>query len=446
MQRELEQELKAWKGQKGRLPLIIRGARQVGKSYTVQKFGKECFDQIIVIDFEFEPIFSHCFDSLDPQKILDRIELQTGQSIIKGKTLLFLDEIQQCPRAIMALRYFKEKMPELHVIAAGSLLEFVLNDASFSFPVGRVQFLYLGPLSFSEFLLNLGDSKLKEFLEKVTVEEGIPPEVHLKLLDKLRLYLVMGGMPAVVQSYLESQSLTQCRQKQLSLLQTYQSDFGKYASKTEYRYLQMLFDKAPGLIATHFKYVNVSPEVKSREIKRALEQLSNAGLIHQIYATSGNGVPLYAQIKENRFKILFLDIGLLNSAHKIDIRELWEKDITQIHSGKLAEQFVGQELLAAGDFYELPQLFFWKREKKGSTAEVDFLFAHHSKIIPIEVKAGKTGRLLSLQTFMKEKKSPIGIKISTAPLAKEGHVLSVPLYMVNQLSRLCNTIYTNFQK
>lgn len=437
MQRTIEEELKRWKDQTGRLPLIIRGARQIGKSYTIQKFGNDFFDQVVVIDFEYEPTFCHCFDSLDPQKILNRIEIQTSQSITPGKTLLFLDEIQQCPKAIMALRYFKEKMPELHVIAAGSLLEFVLNDAEFSFPVGRVQFLYMGPLSFSEFLMNMGDPKLLEFLEEVTITEGIPPEIHKKLLERLRLYFVMGGMPAVVQTYLEERSLNLCRQKQLSLLQTYQSDFGKYASKTEHRYLQMLFEKAPGLIATHFKYSNVSPEMKSREIKKALHQLCHAGLIHQVFSTSGNGLPLYAEVKENRFKILFLDIGLLNSAHRVNIKQLWEEDITMVHSGKLAEQFVGQQLLSLGDFYETPQLFFWKREKGGSTAEVDFLLTHHSQIIPIEVKAGSTGRLLSLQTFMREKKAPIGVKISTAPLKKEGNILSIPLYMVDQLTRFC---------
>ncbi|MCB1114988.1 MAG: ATP-binding protein [Chlamydiia bacterium] len=440
MQRKIEEELKKWKAQERRLPLIIRGARQVGKSYTIEKFGKECFDTLVTVDFEFEPQFCHCFESFDPKKIVNRLELQTGQAIIPGKTLLFLDEIQQCPRAIMALRYFKEKMPELHVIAAGSLLEFILNDEEFSFPVGRVQFLYLGPLSFSEFLRNMGDHLLDDFLNGVEIKEGIPIEVHQKLLEKLRLYWVMGGMPAAAQTYLETQSLTQCRQKQLSLLQTYQSDFGKYATKTEHTHLQMLFEKAPGLVATHFKYVNVSPEVKSREIKKALEQLCNAGLVHQIYATNGNGLPLHAEMKENRFKILFLDIGLLNTAHKVDINELWEHDIVQVHSGKLAEQFVGQELLASGDFYETPQLFFWKKEKKGSSAEVDFLFTHRSTVLPIEVKAGKTGRLLSMQTFMKEKKAPLGVKISMAPLSFDQNVLSLPLYMVHQIGRLCSTL------
>lgn len=436
MYRIIQEELKKWKAKKNRLPLIIRGARQVGKSYIIEKFGNECFSSIVVIDFEFQPDFCTCFENLDPQKILNRLEVMTGASIIQGKTLLFLDEIQECPKAIMALRYFKEKMPGLHVIAAGSLLEFVIHEENFSFPVGRVQFLYLGPLSFSEFLINLGENKVAEYLNTIELTEGIPNEIHKKLLEKLRLYLAIGGMPASVSVYLETGSLTESRKTHLSLLHTYQNDFGKYASKAEHKYLQLLFEKAPGLVATHFKYVNVSDEVKSREVKTALDQLSYAGLINRVYSTSASGVPLLSQVKENRFKILFLDIGLLQTAHKVNIQELWEQDILQVHSGQLAEQFVGQELLAMGDFYENPQLFFWKREAKGSSAEVDYLLTSGSKIIPLEVKAGTTGRLRSLQMFIQEKKSPLGIKVSMAPLTLEGKVLSLPLYLISQLPRL----------
>ncbi|CCB88310.1 ATP-binding protein [Simkania negevensis] len=440
MFRKIETELKDWHRKKCRLPLILRGARQVGKSYVVQKIGNELFENTLIIDFELQPSFCQCFESLDPQKIVNRLELMTGASINEGKTLLFLDEIQQCPRAIMALRYFKEKMPALHVIAAGSLLEFVMHETDFSFPVGRVQFLYMGPLSFSEFLLNAGEKKVLDFLDNVTVEEGIPSEIHNKLLELFRLYIVIGGMPATVHTYLETHSLSESHKIQLSLLQTYQNDFGKYASKTEYKYLQLLFEKAPSLVATHFKYVNVSNEIRSRELKVALEQLSYAGLINRVFATSASGVPLFAQIKETRFKILFLDIGLLHTSHKMNISELWEKDILQIHSGRLAEQVVGQQLLTLGDFYESPQLFFWKRESKSSSAEVDYLFTSGSAIIPIEVKAGKTERLRSLQTFMKEKQSPLGVKISMSPLLLDHSILSLPLYMIDQLPRFVSNL------
>ncbi|WP_194847082.1 ATP-binding protein [Candidatus Neptunochlamydia vexilliferae] len=436
MFRYIEKELEEWRKKKEHLPLILRGARQIGKSYIIEKFGKKAFDSVVVIDFEFQPEFCECFETLDPKKILNRLELISEKKIIPEKTLLFLDEIQECPKAIMALRYFKEKMPKLHVIGAGSLLEFVLGEEDFSFPVGRVQFLFMGPLSFSEFLLNTGNERLVEFLGEVEIKEGVPGEVHKKLLEELRLYLALGGMPAVVQKYLKTNSLIECRRVQLSILQAYQNDFGKYASKGEHRHLQLLFEKAPKVVATHFKYVNVSADVKSREIKVALEQLCYAGLLTRVYATAASGFPLSAQIKENRFKILFLDIGLLHTAHRVDINELWQEDLLQIHSGRLAEQFVGQELLNLRDFYESPQLFFWKREQKGSSAEVDYLLTSKSSVIPLEVKAGATGRLRSMHQFMEKKGSPLGVKVSMAPLSRDGNILSVPLYMVDQIHRL----------
>lgn len=440
MRRLIEEELVKWKVKRGRLPLIIRGARQVGKSYTIEKFGKDHFNSIITVDFEFQPQFCECFETLDPKMILNRLEIITGESVIKGKTLLFLDEIQQCPQAIKALRYFKEKMPSLHVIAAGSLLEFVLNESDFSFPVGRVQFLYLRPLSFREFLLNFQKGKLLEFLDSYELNQKVPAEIHAQALELLKLYFLIGGMPAVVQEYLKTESLIECRRFQQTLLQAYQSDFGKYASKAQHKYLQLLFIKAPSLVAQHFKYSNVTPDIRSREIKIALDQLCYAGLVYRIFATSATGIPLEAQIKENRFKLLFLDIGLLHTAHKIDIQEIWENDILQVHSGRLAEQLVGQELLAYADFYENQQLYFWKREKKNSSAEVDYVANYHGKVLPIEVKAGGTGRLKSIRTFMEEKKVKIGLKISQSLPSVEKNILSIPLYMIEQIPRLLKSM------
>lgn len=442
MERLIEQELLQWKTKRGRLPLIIRGARQVGKSYIVEKFGKDHFDSIVVVDFEFQPRFCECFETLDPKMILNRLEVMTGETIIKGKTLLFLDEIQQCPQAIKALRYFKEKMPSLHVIAAGSLLEFVLNESDFSFPVGRVQFMYLRPLSFREFLVNLNKRHLLEFFDHFSLPQKMPNEIHAQALELLRLYLLIGGMPAVVDEYLKTESLTECRRLQQMLLQTYQNDFGKYASKTQHKYLQLLFLKVPSLVAQHFKYSSVAPDIRSREIKIALDQLCYAGLVYRILSTAATGIPLEAQVRENRFKLLFLDIGLLHTGYKVDIQQIWDHDILQVHSGRLAEQFVGQELLAYADFYENEQLYFWKREKKSSSAEIDYVANFHGRVIPIEVKSGGTGRLKSLQTFMEEKKVKIGLKISQSLPSLENNILSVPLYMIEQIPRLLRECFT----
>lgn len=436
MLRELEQELKKWKGSPIRMPLILRGARQVGKSFTIEKFGKEHFSNFVTLNFEIEPSLCFIFETLDPKAILPQIEIKKKSSIIAGTTLLFLDEIQYCPRAIMALRYFKEQLPELHVIAAGSLMEFALHDHKFSFPVGRVEFLYLRPLSFHEYLLNQGEIKLLESFETVSFDHPLPDVIHAHALEHFKKYILVGGMPAVVDHYLKNNSYLDCQRLQVFILQTYRNDFGKYATKTQHTYLQKFYERAPFLVGQHFKFVDVDREVRSRELKIALEQLCWSGVISRIHATAASGLPLMAQMNENKFKLLFLDIGLLQSVHQVDYEIILKDDVTQINCGKLAEQFVGQELLAYSKYYENTQLFYWVREARNSMAEVDFVWNIESSIVPIEVKAGTTGQLRSLREFIKEKKSPLGIRISQQPISFFDHVLSVPFYLIRQMPRL----------
>lgn len=443
MKRLIEEELKSWKDDSFRLPLLVRGARQVGKTFIIEKFGREAFDSLVTVNFEFEAEFKGCFDSLDPVKIISKLEVTTQKSITPGKTLLFLDEIQECPRAILALRYFKEKMPELHVIGAGSLLEFALEDQKFSFPVGRVQFAYLKPLSFQEFLLASGEEKLIEFLSTAT---EVPAVIHDHALNLVRQYLLVGGMPAATKAFLAKHSYTACEKIQTALLKTHQNDFGKYAPHTHHPLLQQLFDKAPQLVGQHFQYVKVNREARSREIKRALDQLSHANLISRIYCSHANGLPLRAEINERKFKLLFLDVGLLQRTNQVESRLVWEEDLLLINNGQLAEQFVGQELQAYSSFYDERQLFFWERAKKGSEAEIDYVISMNSHIVPIEVKAGKTGRLRSLHQFLQEKGCPLGVRISQHPLKKEGNVLSVPLYMIHELPRLISNTAGSLRK
>jgi uncharacterized protein len=440
MRRTIESILKKWKDQTDRLPIILRGARQVGKSFVVEKFGNENFDSLVVINFEFSPESIACFDTLDPVSICAKLEIACKTRIIPGKTLLFLDEIQNCPKAIMAMRYFKEKLPALHVIAAGSLLEFALHDEQFSFPVGRVQFLYLKPMSFYEYLVSQNHDRLVEFIDQINVDQTIEPFIHKQLLNLLREYALIGGMPAVVKRFLTTHSFLECQNLLGSLLETYRSDFPKYAAKTQYKHLQIFFEKAPGLVSQQFKYTHVSPEHRSGDLKIALEKLSWAGLLHRVLATSASGIPLNTQAKENKFKLLFLDIGLVNCANKLDFQTLWNTQLLQINAGAQAEQLVGQELLAYGDPYVNGQLFYWEREKKGSTAEVDYVIQVESHIIPVEVKAGTTGSLKSLAQFLSEKKQPFGVRLSQHPLSYHDQILSVPLYLISQLSRLAHQI------
>lgn len=444
MKRDIENELLLWKHQAVHLPILLRGARQVGKSYVVEKFGREHFNDLLIVNFELQPELCSCFETLDPYAILQKLSLLMHHKIEPGETLLFLDEIQDCPNAIRALRYFKEQLPALHVIGAGSLLEFTLNDADFRMPVGRVQSLYLKPLSFKEYLTALGYEDWREFLEQVDLEKTIPNVMHQKLLQQVRQYMSLGGMPSVIKDYIatnintdavQSYDFKPSRLQQAILLNSYRQDFGKYAKHSQIKYLQRVFEKAPNMVGDHFKYSKVDPDIRSVHIKSALELLDNAGLVHYIYSTAASGIPLLSLMNEKKFKILFLDIGLMVYANRIGA-ELLLDDVILINRGALAEQFVGQELLAYAPRYEETKLYFWCREQKSSMAEVDFIVTVGSKIIPIEVKAGSTGHLKSLHLLMNEKNLELGVRVSQQPLGITEKILSVPIYMVSEIPRL----------
>jgi predicted AAA+ superfamily ATPase len=440
VKRDIEHQLKAWKDQPNRLPLLIRGPRQVGKTYVVEQFGNEFFENVVLVNFELYPRMKQCFESLDPKEIINKLRLMSDLDIEPGRTLLFLDEIQECPHAIMSLRYFKEKMPELHVIGAGSLLEFALREEDFRMPVGRVQFVYLGPFSFGEFLGALNRDQLRGYLGKIKFTDQVDPALHGQLLDLLRKYFILGGMPAVLQEYLTTGNLKACQNIQSGILETYRNDFGKYAKKVQHKYLQRFFESAPRLVGQGFKYAHVDPQVKSRELKQALELLVLAGLIHPVYVTSASGLPLGFQVRKQKFKIIFLDVGLAQNACGLRAEINFNKDLLQINAGSVAEQFVGQELRAYGDAYTRQNLYFWARNKKGSMAEIDFVVNVGSRILPLEVKAGKTGTLKSLKLFLKEKKAPFGIRVSENPLSYHDDVLSIPLYMLEQISRMVEAV------
>lgn len=436
MHRDIEQDLLQWKQHTHRLPLLVRGARQVGKSYVIEKFGQEQFDNLVTINFELQPEFIPYFETLEPIDIINRIAPILRQKIVPGSTLLFLDEIQDCPNAIRALRYFKEKMPQLHVIGAGSLLEFALNASEFRMPVGRVQSIYLKPLSFKEYLTAAGYTALRELIEQVTLATPLAEPMHQKLLKLVREYMALGGMPAVLQEYFTHPDIAQCQHVQTSLLNTYRQDFGKYAKKSDHQYLQRLFEKAPGLIGEYFQYVKIDPDMRSRDIKNALEMLHQAGLVYPVYSTAASGIPLISLINERKFKILFVDIGLVMRATKLETDLLMSKDILLVNRGMLAEQFVGQELLVYASRFDEANLYFWSRDKPSSQAQIDYVITVGSRIIPIEVKAGTTGQLKSLRIFMDEKKLNLGVRVSQFPLSFDGTLLSVPIYMVGEIERL----------
>lgn len=442
MYRSIEENLKYWKNQEDRKPLLLRGARQVGKSFIVEKFGREHFEHVARINFEIDKLAHSSFESLDPKKIIQSLSLTLQITIQPGQSLLFLDEIQECPNAITALRYFKERLPELHVIAAGSLLEFALNEEEFHMPVGRIDSLYMKPCSFMEFLINTDDEPLANFLKTTTLAEGIDQAIHFRLLEKLREYFILGGMPEVLNDYIKHKDLHRCQKLQAALYESYPRDFGKYGKKANTKNLQAIYQHIPNVIAQRFVYAHINADVPTRDLKPALQALIQAGLVYPLYQTSASGLPFNATMNPRKFKLLFLDIGLCKYSSDLDAQIYLNNDFVLLNKGALAEQFVGQELLAYRENYRESSLYYWEREKAGSSAEIDFVININHQIYPLEVKSGKTGRLKSLQVFMREKKSSLGIRVSEHPLTldAEKNILSVPLYLISELPRLVSTI------
>lgn len=432
VKRRIYKSLLEWKANKGRQPLIIRGARQIGKTYTVTEFGENEYDSIVILNFDRNPEYREIFTSYDPKEIIEKITLFTHTKITPQKTLLFLDEIQECPNAIVALRYFYEEMQDINIIAAGSLLEFTMQSENFSVPVGRIQYLYMYPISFSEFLSAMNEESLINYLKKQDNIKKLPEALHNKLTDYIRRYFYIGGMPAVVEKYLESSDIIECQKIQKAIIDTYIEDFSKYAKKSRHELLSKIFTKSTALIGQKFVYSNIDDTIKSREIKMAFELLEMAGVVRKIKKTTAAGIPLEMSAKDDYFKVMFLDIGLVHAINNIYTETASTKEMTDIFRGVVAEQFVGQELLAYGSPYNKPKLYYWGRDAKNSNAEVDYLLEKNGKIIPIEVKSGSTGRMKSLHMVI-DKYGLQGVKISQDIYRNDSPISSIPFYLIEYL-------------
>ncbi len=337
-----------WKDEKGRKPLVLSGARQVGKSYVIEQNFARHFEQLLSINFEKQPEFNSCFESgYDPARILRRIEALAGQRVTSGRTLLFFDEVQFCPEAIISLRYFFEEMPDLHIIAAGSLLEFTIEKISI--PVGRVTFRHLGPMSFEEFLFNSGNQVLLDEIREHSVSMPFPEALHNKAISLLKEYLAIGGMPQVVASYIEDQDYLRCQELLTDLLESYLKDFPKYSSKhSDLKYIDTVFSRIPHLVGNQFKFVQISRDIQSKYLRSGLDLLDKADLVKFIYKTSG--IPLGANYNPQRFKVLFIDIGLMQRACDLNIARWITDSYNLINAGPVSEQFVGQQICANANF------------------------------------------------------------------------------------------------
>ena len=338
-------------------------------------------------------------------------------------------------------------------MAAGSLLEFALADTQFSMPVGRVEYMHLGPMEFEDFLGAVGHPELASCLRGFSLshldEDGIPGPLHGKYLDLLRQYWVVGGLPEAVSAYAKSRDFAQVSRIQQSVVATYRDDFNKYSHGSLKGRIQMVFDKLPGMVGRKFKYVQVSRDHRAAELADALRHLCMARVATRIHHTSANGLPLAAEADERRFKCLYMDVGLMCAALHLNVLDLGKQDLTLVNGGAVAEQFVGQHLLYSGPRYEAPVLHYWTREVRNTAAEVDYLMAPALQVVPIEIKAGTTGSLRSLHQFLREKRRDFALRFNAEvpSLLRDSkglpdgsridyHLLSLPLYMVGQARRL----------
>ncbi len=450
MYRFAENYLNEWKIRSTRKPLVIRGARQVGKTHLVRTFAEREFDNIIEVNLDQEPEVASCFDKAEPAEIVQLLEVKYGASITPGRTLLFIDEIQVVPKLLAKLRYFYEKLPQLHLITAGSLLDFALEQHDFSMPVGRIEYLYLGPMTFFEFLLATENEKSYEFLCNYKMGEDIPKTLHNKFMNSVKNYLVVGGMPESVSVYTKEKSLRECDIVKQTILATYKDDFSKYGRKVDLQTLQTVFTTLPRVVGQKLKYVNISRDIRSAQLQKALHLLTLARVCYTVRHSACNGIPLGAEINPRIFKPLFLDVGLLLTACGLTMTDIVEADdIMLVNSGQVCEQFVGQHLLYRQEPYIEPELFYWLREKASSNAEVDYVISRGEKIIPIEVKAGKTGTLRSLHQFSIDKKIAFAIRVcARLPALTEAagrmpnnesyhmKILSLPFYLIERASDL----------
>lgn len=434
IQRTIQKTLSEWKDNAARKPLLVRGARQTGKTFIIEDFARSFYNSV-TINFERNPEFKNIFNVNDPNQIIEQIGLLTKKRIIPGRSLLFLDEIQECPQAIVSLRYFYEELPELHIIGAGSLLEFTLSAENLNIPVGRIQYLYMYPLSFAEFLHASGFFQLRSHILRTGNLQNISQSVHDKLIEQLRLYYILGGMPEVVDAYLKNRDLNQCQMIQRSIVDTYRDDFAKYASQVKFKHLRKIFSSVPAGVGNKFVYSKVDPDTKSRELKEALLLLETAGILYRVRKSSGAGIPLESHANDRYFKVIFLDIGLMHAINGIRDELVLGENLTDIYKGALAEQFVGQELMAYASPHYKDGLYYWAREEKNSHAEIDYLIQRNGRIIPVEVKSGPTGRMKSMKLYRDAYHPDLAVKISQAMYNDKQDILELPLYAIEYLMK-----------
>ena len=440
--RKAEADLDQWRHSPYRKPLVLRGARQTGKTTLIKKFGKT-FDCFIYLNLEVEQDQKLFDNTLPVQELIQYICLEKGVQR-QGETLLFLDEIQYSPRAVTLMRYFYEELPDLFVISAGSLLEIMMEKRKISFPVGRVEYLYLFPMCFEEFLLAMGEQAALHYYQ----ETPVPALAHDKLTKLFRLYSFIGGMPEAVSRYAETKDLSLLSPVYANLLTAYKDDVSKYASTShESDVIRHVIETAPkesGNRITFEKFGNSG--YRSLDVGNSMRKLERAMLLYLRYPVTQYGLPLYPD-KKLHPRLQMLDSGLIN--YSLGIQTMYFQDIrlSDVYRGVLAEQMVLQELLCQSN-RELRIPTFWVREKKQSNAEVDFVYSWQGHLLPVEVKSGKDGSLKSLHQFIENCEEPLAIRLYDQPfsvsetrtsaaagsIGRSYRLLNLPLYCAGKIS------------
>jgi len=431
MKRKIYDKLIRWKNNPLRKPLLLQGARQVGKTWIVKKFGSQEFDELIYLNFEQDPGLAGFFEgNLQAIKIIENLELYFGKKIKPESTLIFFDEIQAVPRALTSMKYFYEQNPEYHLIGAGSLLGVSVGKST-SFPVGKVSFLTLFPMDFDEFLIANGEEILAEKIAGLT--EKLPEAIHHKLIDYLKKYLFLGGMPEVVKTYIDTRDFALARNIQNEILEAYQRDFSKYSEKKQVVKTLEFWHSIPYQLAKEnkkFKYSDIHKRARSAYYEQTLEWLKNAGLIYPAYQVSVPKIPLSGYSDRSKFKVYLSDTGLLGAMLQISLKNIaFPEKIFSEYNGAFIENFVASQLTANG----FNELFYWKSK---SDAEVDFLITLNEKIFPLEVKSGSHLRSKSLRSYQSKYQPELSIRISPANYEKTGNFINIPLYETTHIKTI----------
>ena len=430
MKRFILDRLIKWKESKYRKPLILKGARQIGKTYILKQFGEENYEGVAYFNFDHDEDLYNLFNNTkDPKRILEQLSFIYGKAILPEKTLIIFDEIQECPNALNSLKYFQEEANEYHIVCAGSLLGIRLSHTSF--PVGKVEFLNMYPMTFSEFLIADNCENLVEYMKSIKEVENIPDIFFNQLEEKLKAYFIIGGMPEAVNVWVKEKDMELVNTVQENILKAYESDFSKHTQNSEANKISLILNSIPSQLAKEnkkFLYQTIKEGARAREYENSLNWLNDANLIYKVYNVTKTDFPLKAYNDLNSFKIYMNDVGLLRRMSNLDSRIVVEGDkLFEEFKGAFTENYVLNMLCIIFDV--VPNYFTFDRH------EIDFVIQYRNNIIPIEVKADKSNNNISLTRYNEKFNNDLSIRFSMNNLKKDGKIINIPLFLIEYIEK-----------